>query len=424
MKNRIFALLIGIVIGNFTANILCNALTAKAEGVIIDTGNQDIDRFVYELTEWIDENKNKVVQTVQDLEDSAIMQKIDLVTNTSLFAYYLTDYYNSHAVGAGLIEPTGSAMSGIYKVENDDRLYSASVYTIDSSSGGLLASAAHYSMAIRFEVVEYDPLTDYSVDDLIKNMHPISDLFHVGTQFNIERIDNTFLRINYNGSGLFGSSTYTSGAATGYNITAYLSPNKNGIPTITSGYNWGNNAIMCTAYGRGVLTIPEATASDSTPWNYYNNNLLPQILEQYPDLVPDDFPFHGEPFQPAAVTDPTEPETTKPRYELETVPDLWQPVTEIIEITNDSSEVVETQIETVTDTNGQPISEPKIPMLPTIPIDVEPFPNWAIPFDLWNTIAGIWEAMRNTMEETELINLLPFVMIVGLVGFGLKYTGG
>lgn len=422
MKNRIFTTLI---CGYISAYMICanqmQALTTKAEGVIIDTGNQDIDRFVYELTEWVDENKNKVIQGVQDLEDSAIMQKIDLVTNTSLFAYYLTDYYNSHAVGAGLIEPTGSAMSGIYKIENDDRLYSASVYTIDSSSGGLLASSAHYSMAIRFETVNYQG--EYTVNDLISNMTQINDAFHVGTQFNINGINNTFLRIYYNGTGLFNSSTYLSGAAQGYRITAYLNPNKGSIPIITQGYNWGNTAIMNTGYGSGLLTIPEATASDSTPWDYYNNNLLPQILEQYPDLVPDDFPFHGESFRPATVTDPTEPET-KPRYELETVPNLWQPVTEIIEITNDSSEVVETQIETVTDTNGQPISEPKMPMLPTIPIDVEPFPDWFIPLDLWDTIAGIWEAMRNTMEETELLNLLPFVMIVGLVGFGLKYIGG
>lgn len=424
MKKRIFSILICGYISTF---LICSsqtqaAIKASAKGVIIDTGNRDVDRFVYELTEWVNENKNKVIQGVQDLEDSTIMQKIDLVTNTSLFAYYLTDYYNSHAAGAGLIEPTGSAMSGIYKIENDDRLYSASVYTIDSNSGGLLASSAHYSMAIRFEAVNYEG--EYTVNDLISNMTQIKDAFHVGTQFNISAISNTSLRIYYNGTGLFNSSTYLSGAVQGYQITAYLNPNKGSIPIITQGYNWGNTAIMNTGYGSGLLTIPEATASDSTPWDYYNNNLLPQILEQYPDLVPDDFPFHGEPFRPATVTDPTEPETTKPRYELETIPDLWQPVTEIIEITNDSSEVVETQIETVTDTNGQPISEPKMPMLPTIPIDIEPFPDWFIPLDLWDTITGIWEAMRNTMEETELMNLLPFVMIVGLIGFGLKYIGG
>lgn len=424
MKNRIFALLIGIVIGTTTANILCNALTAKAEGVIIDTGNQNIDRFVYELTEWVSDNINGTIENIEDLSNSGIMQKIDMIGSTSLFAYYLTDYYNTHAVGSGLFEPQGSAISGVYRVEGDDTLYSASAFTL-SSYNGMLINSLHYAMQIDLEAVNYDPNITYTIDQLVSSVTPIQNNFEVGCYFPVNGISNTSVRIHYNGSGLFNSSTWLQGATSQYRIVARIEPNA-GIPVITQGYNWGSNGCFCTHYGTGFFSLPESVnpTSDTEPWNYYNNSLLPQLLEKYPDLIPDDFPFHGEPFRPATVTDPTEPETTRPRYELETVPDLWQPVTEIIEITNDSSEVIETQIETVTDTNGQPISEPKMPKLPTIPIDVEPFPDWFIPLDLWDTIAGIWEAMRNTMEETELLNLLPFVMIVGLVGFGLKYIGG
>lgn len=425
MKKKFITMLI---CGYMTAFFICNSQTqtieANAEGVIIDTGNRDVDKFVYNLTEWIDENKNIVVESIQDLEDKGIAQKIDLLASTSLFAYFLTDYYDTHAVGAGLIEPTGSAISGIYQIENDSKLYSASAYTIDSKNGGLIANSLHYSMGVRFEAVNYDPNNSYTTDDLIQNLEPISDYFNVGGKFNVAGISNTGLRIYYNGSGLFNSSTYLTGAVTGYRITAYLNPNKSSIPTITNGYNWGNNPIMCTGYGNGFFSLPTGSTNDSTPWDYYNNNLLPQIIESYPDLLPTDFPFNGEPYNPAVI-DPTEPDPTEPpTIERTTLPNWVQPVTEIIEITDESDEIIETELQQITDTNGNPQYNIEMPTIPKLNIPDINIPSAEIPNGFTDTISAIWTTIYRILNESGIMQIIPFVLICGIIVFAIKFLGG
>lgn len=402
-------------------NLAGSSFPAHAEGVIIDTGNQDIDSFVYELTEWVSDNVAGTIANIEDLSNSGIMQKIDMIGSTSLFAYYLTDYYNNHAVGAGLLEPEGSAISGVYRVEGDDTLYSASAFTL-SSYNGMLINSLHYAMQIDLEAVNYNPNITYTIDQLVTSVTPIQNAFYVGGYFPVNYISNTGVRIHYNGSGLFNSSTWLQGSTSRYTINAKIEPN-NAIPVITQGYSWSSSPCFCTHYGTGYFSLPDSVnpTSDSAPWDYYNDTLLPMLKTRFPDVELRDMPFQGAEYHPAVLPDPTEsptiPKTTLP------VQDYIQPVTEIIEITDDSGDVVETEIAQVTETDGTPKYDVQFPSIPMLPIPDVEFPTADIPTELVDGISGIWSAIQRVLDNTGLMTILPFCLVVGLIAFVIKFLG-
>ena len=415
---KTFAFFSGITL---IANLAIQSIPAYAEGVIVDSGNQDVDSFVYKLTEWVSDNVNGTIENIEDLSNSGIMQKIDMIGSTSLFAYFLTDYYNTHAVGAGLLEPEGSAISGVYRVEGDDKLYSASAFTLNSYNG-MLVNSLHYSMQIDLEAVNHDPNITYTIDQLVPSVTPIQEQFSVGGSFPVKYVSNTGVRIHYNGSGLFNSSTWLQGSTSNYTIAARIDPNKS-IPVITQGYNWGSSACFCTHYGTGYFSLPESVnpTSDTEPWDYYNNTLLPLMKTRFPDVELRDMPFQGAEYHPAVLPDPTEPFTI-PKTTLP-IQDYIQPVTEVIEITNESGEVVETEIAQVTETDGTPQYDVQFPSIPMLPIPDVEFPTADIPAELTGGISGIWGAIYRILDKTGLLTILPFVLVVGLIVFVIKFLG-
>lgn len=404
--------------------IICASMVSAfpvSAAVDVNTGNEDVDKFLFDLSEWVEDNANATVESIQDLSDSGIMQKIDMVASTSLFLYFLTDYYNTHAVGSDILQPVGSSIAGVYRVEGDDKLYSASGCTLSGYSG-LLVNSLHYSMQIELEAVNYDPNVTYTIDQLVPSVTPVSYPFTVGGEFSVNSVSNTAVRIHYNGSGLFNSSTWLQGATSRYPIYASIEPNA-AIPVVTSGYDWGRLPCFTTHYGSGYFSLPESVnpVSDAAPWDYYNDMLLPLFQTRFPDVQLQDYPFQGAKYHPAVIPDSTEPATI-PKATLP-IQDYIQPVTEIVEITNESGEVVETEIAVVTETNGDIKYDVQFPSIPMLPIPDVDFPTADIPIELVDGMSGIWAAIYHVLEETRLLTILPICLVIGLVIYVIKFLG-
>lgn len=340
--------------------------------------------------------------------------------------YYYYRYYDGAETGSGRLQPSGSSCSGAYKVEGDNNIYFASCFSF-GRSGGQLVSAPHYSMNIDFELVSFEDL-GLSASDLVTNISTINDAFAYGVVFDVPSYPNNFLKVHYNGSGLFNSSTWQTGSVSGYRITAYITPN-NYYPVVTAGYDWGRNAIFSTYNfpNNGRISLDNIfeniTISEDEPWNAYNT-LIDVFSNRFPDMDLNYIPFHGAQYEPAEVPsrpDPTEPATI-PKTTLP-VQDYIQPVTEIIEITDESGEIIETEIAQVTEIDGTPKYDVQFPSIPMLPIPDVEFPTADIPAELTDGISGIWAAIYRILDETGLLTILPFVLVAGLIAFVIKFLG-
>lgn len=340
--------------------------------------------------------------------------------------YYYYRYYDGAETGSGRLQPSGSSCSGAYKVEGDDNIYFASCFSF-GSSGGQLVSAPHYSMNIDFELISYEDL-GLSASDLVTNISTINSAFSYGVVFDVPSYPNNFLKIYYNGTGLFNSSQWQTGAISGYRIAAYITPN-NYYPVVTAGYDWGRNAIFSTYNfpDNGRINLDDIfeniTISEDEPWEAYNT-LIDVFSNRFPDMDLDYVPFHGAQYEPAEV--PTQPDPTEPATIPKTtlpVQDYVQPVTEIVEVTNESGEVVETETVIVTETNGDIKYEVQIPSLPMLSIPDVEFPSADVPAELADGITGVWAAIYHILDRTRLLTILPFCLIVGLIVFVITFLG-
>ena len=412
--------------------IFCSgSFEVGAYGVTVDTGIQDVDRFVYELTEWVSDHSENIAPAMSEL--NGYMQRAELWSRVSLFSYYLTDYYNSHAVGSDLFSPIGSACSGVFQVPDDDRIYTASAFVL-GESGGLLCTSPLYSMGISFSVADYDPTVSHSVSDFIRSCTPMTDAFHVGSQYYFENINNAALVIHYNGTGLFDSSTY-SGPRGLWSIASYVSPNRD-VPIVTPHYSWGDRAIMSTAYGNGFFTLPSVGddyADDATPWGYYNDILLPAFGNAFPDVPLDFYPWDGVPFVPGEAEPVTDPQ------EYPTVPfDFYpEPVTEVVTVTvtDESGEVVtdesgdpvtDTETVIVTDESSEPLVKYRFntPELDTIGVPSFDLPDFSLPDSLLSATQAIFAYMYDILQRSGLVGILIPVFVMGVIVYILTRLGG
>lgn len=427
MKKNLFIL---VICSCISAQLICvnqeKAITAKAESV---TENEKINDFLDDFSSEIDRIETaKVIGGVTAPLTNGAINGYTVYGAMNALEYYYYRYYNGEEQGSERLQPSGSSCSGAYKIENDDNIYFASCFTI-GRSGGQLVSAPHYSMNINFELVSSQDL-GLNASDLVQNIATINNLFSYGVVFDVPSYPNNFLRIQYRGSGLLNSSSWQTGATSGYRIEAGITPN-NIYPTVTQGYNWSHDPLFSTYNfpDNGRINLEDIfeniTIDEDEPWEAYNT-LIDVFKNRFPDMDLDYVPFHGAQYVPAEI--PTEEEPTDPtepaKIERTTLPNWVQPETEIIEITNESGEIIGTETEYITDTNGEPQYKIEMPTIPKLNIPNINLPTAEIPNEYTGTVNAIWETIYRILDESGIMSIIPFIMICGIIVFAIKFLGG
>lgn len=150
------------------------------------------------------------------------------------------------------------------------------------------------------------------------------------------------------GSGIAESYSTSSSTAS---LIGYIPISNDTIPVLSSplSLRWtSSSTAYMLGYGESV-SLPIAIVNSTTPWDYYNNTLMPYLIDNYSseyydirDLLP--FPYGYTPSTP----DPTEP-FTAPNGGL-TINNNWNIGINVIYPTDSSGEPV-------TDASGETVTE-------------------------------------------------------------------
>lgn len=415
--------------------LLLRSCAAPAAAADATTDDDRVNEFLEAFSSELDriETAQTVGGVTGPLTNGAINGYTVYGAMNSLEYYYYRYYDDVDGSTSGRLQPSGSSCSGAYKIEGDDNIYFASCFTF-GRSGGQLVSASHYSMNIGFDLVSFEDL-GLSASDLVTNVSTINDAFAYGIVFDVPQFNNNFLKILYRGSGLLNSSSWQTGATSGFRIVAAITPN-NYYPVVTAGYDWGRNPLFSTYNfpdnGRTNLDdiFENITFSAEEPWEAYNT-LVDVFSNRFPDMDLDYVPFHGAQYEPAEIpTDPTEPVT-----ELYTVPVFPSPlpVPEIVTetqidtvyITDESGETVtdasgepitETQVDTVyvTDSDGDPVFDFKIAELPDLPTDDFDL-DFYLPSAFSDRMAVMFDMVWSLLDSSGLAQILGFCFVISLL---------
>lgn len=163
--------------------------------------------------------------------------------------------------------------------------------------------------------------------------------------------------------------------------------------------------------------IPQGQIDPQRPWDYYNEELVPEIQQNFPNVTVDMLPM-GTYWEPAQI-DPIETIPEKPHETIPFIPFIpsVQPVTEIIENTDESGELVTEYVE-VTQASGDEdiVYEYQMPTLPALKV-----PDIDVPLDididggLLAGVGAIWDEIYRLLVASGLMQILIPALTIGLL---------
>ena len=227
--------------------------------------------------------------SVANSRESAISLNITTENGTSinLEAYGLQSRFLEAAeefyIGSGYnvgstFAPSGSGYSGVYKLSGSDNLYACNLYTGSST----LASAPHFNVKLN-NLNDTISLSPYQVGFWFGST--VSSSSSSWQSFEVKDTVNNYI------------SYFSCNVNNPQNI--YCRAAASGIPVVNPDRLLIQYYDLC---GNGSdYTLPSGSCDSSEPWNYYNNVLLPTLIELGCD---NDFIF----FPNGYNTEPEQPE--------------------------------------------------------------------------------------------------------------------
>lgn len=236
---------------------------------------------------------------------------------------------------------------------------------------------------------------------IIRNTLPSSSSFYQG--------GSKYLFIGYSPNRIPAISSY-------YDNSYYIA--------FTSSAPWSGDTAKAL-FGSGVQVTLESESIDSTtPWDYYNDYLMPQLQSECPDITNNYYLFPNG-YYPAQ--DPTEPPLPDGNNGGLTVNNNWnfniginnitvtdasgQPVTDA------SGEVV---TETVIETETRPsdaVYHFQIPTLTPLETQVATIPPYQVPAEYAGYMGDAFTAITDFIDDAGLTDIAP--VFLALAGIGL-----
>ena len=407
-----------------------------------DQGADEALQEYYADSQNSDQNKREL---------SVVAELINYFTDDVLGDYYqqwLGGYLDipSGGVSTAVLDDSYNRYTGFYKTSEDGQPYSCS---FSPSVSGVIVSSSHFSLNVRWEPVAFDQ-AGRSYETKSYNYWNSYGRYEIGSQFLYGSRTGSgnatcYVFKIFEGSGGFAPASgriqagaLTSSAGSGsYKIYVQLGVGTT-LPVLDvtnlSGYINARTSKNLASWG-SIVKLPEGILTQE-PWEYFNTELLPFIKNECDNLGFDYRKITPCPNGYTPPVDPTEPGEA-PTIPVATIP--YNPFyevatethTEIVDITDESGEVIgteiEVQVEGVTDAEGADDYQYnfKIPELPHFKIpDVQVPSDFEIGENLANVCGGIWSTIYNFLDESGFLAVVIPALTIGLLLFILRYLGG
>lgn len=368
---------------------------------------------------------------------NGVAQAIDYLTDDLLGDYYQKwidgDYNFPDDLTAAYINGTYNATTGFYKISGDNTPRPVKI-AVDGDF--ITITAADYTYKMLIEMVGFDDLgIPYTLSGGVEYANGKYKSFVDWSASKYSTTDNIcYIYQNVVATGLVSSSTGRTSISTvpvkpsfeGQYHTgsrAFYIGTGDTLPTIGATLTYG---ATVGAWGAPVA-LPAGNLTEQA-WQYFNADFLPWVKAECQDLGFDytlicPNPNGWYPDQPATEIPqrPTIPVQTRPYSPFA------HPVTEPVDVTNDSGEVIGTEMQAVTNAYGEEeivynfdlpeIPEIKIPDA-TLPLSID------IDSDLMGLCGGIWVEIKYILDNSGLIKILLPVLVIGLLFYIIKYLGG
>ena len=381
-----------------------NMYTKRA--LLQEEGSEDALLEYYNNQSVSDENKREL---------SVVAQAIDLFTDGILGEYYqkyvndLLDIPDS-GVPTQDINDQYTNYTGFYRIEAGGELKCAK---FTPTSDGVICSSPDFTAKIKFEGVGFQETgRDF---DTTSYYHYNGGTYSVGGQYiyganpsgNVQScyiyIVKTFTGRFSAYSGRENLRNIPSSASAGSGVWCCRLSTGTTVPVIGTNANsyFSSGPSLIASWGK-IVNVPVGILTKE-PWEYYNTTFLPWVKNECDDLGFDYRLITPYPDGYTPPVDPTEPGQA-PAIPVATIP--YNPFyevatethTEIVEVTDESGEVIgteiEVQVEGVTDAEGADDYqyEFKIPELPHFKIpDIQIPTDFSIGENLANVCGSIWK---------------------------------
>lgn len=324
---------------------------------------------------------------------------------------------------------SGTASSGLYKSEIDNQTHIVTL--CPPPAVGNYSSSLSWTFASSDEFNATLLLTSSSDD------YPVrvdSTHFNDGSYFpNYYNGYADIVIAIFRGDLVLQSDSYFSGFTHseyryGQDIVGFSISNENRVPTLSRNLTFALGNVSSLGASGISATLPNQTVDTEEPWSYYNDYLLPEMRQDYPD-VPDIFFAFPQGYYPAPAPDPTEPPSfpngginIDKQYNIG-INIIFPTDANGQPVTDASGETV-TETEYITDTN--PLDGEYSFMMPTLPhltIYDATLPNPDVSA-YTDGIGFIWNACFNILTSTGFMPVVMICFALALFGFILWKLGG
>lgn len=383
------------------APIVAKAQETTEPATISPDAQQFWNEFQQEFERIEDANQQALDEGLISIGSNDYVTTFGVYGTMRMYADYMEKMYGATDPYTYSSIPEGGSCTGLYKISGDDSFHVVTVSTAGSAESTMVI-ADDYTVT-----ATCDPKTaNYSFGSLTNDNY-------FGYKVESSSSFSVALHSEYQDVVRFGEYNYSIGK---YSCWLRFGMTSNSVPVVNPSTIL--TYVNATVGGYPAYSIiPDGQIDPDKPWEYYNEELVPEIQQQFPNVTIDMLPM-GIEWTPSTV-DPVEPIETRPPIPLQTVPFLpWvSPVTEIIENTNESGELV-TEIVMVTDESGaeEYVYDFQAPSLPVLKV-----PDIDVPLDididggLLAGVSAIWDEIYRLLQGSGLIQVLVPALTIGLL---------
>lgn len=401
----------------------CGKVNASAE----DLGMfYDAKEFYRTFTEEMEEVTHNVAQSINDsnLPQTQKNAILTVLAMQEIALHSMNSSYDGDNVPSGdTIIISGSTYAGYYRYHGE--LNPCFVYPVPK--GQDFNSDQHYTIA---------SAPDFQVD-LVFNNHNNSDRFYSVNNSGIIRVIPDFGSITY--TDVMNSGFFTDSSVNFYQTNStgwFTDTSAYSIPTYSDNANsplwkycYTNSSLQSYFCGGATeTTIPEVEVDSEKPWDYYNNYLLPEIQNNFPDVdityicFPDGYQ-HVEPIEPPSL--PNGGITINQNNNNFNIG-----INIIVPTDSNGQPITDTNGETVTETAYITDTSPvdgqynfQMPTLPSLNVPQETIPPPRLS-DFSDGLNFIWTSTSNILEESGFLPAVVCVLSLCVLGYILWNIGG
>lgn len=328
-----------------------------------------VDAFVQSVLEWAS-NSESIVNLDADL---TYYMPIAFVR---AYVVYLENAYSANVE----FDLSGITYVNYYRIVSNGDIYVSNVY-LNNKSSGVCCDSPHF----RFNYTFVPPSSSYTITVTPRTSVSTSIRYYTlqastgdSGVYTSLTVDDTF--------DYFISNYSTSAYSPSFTMTA----TRDYIPVISSGGRV-SSSVSIGGFPKQVI-FPSGNVSKASPWDYYNDLLIPYLQDTYPDFPPEYFPPAYEPETPDIPYEPIYPTDF-----VTGVPKDWT-------ITNP-------QLPSIPDLDFQ------IPTADFESLDVSPIRQNLSGVGFW------WDLLETVLDTTAFKGLFLAFAIIGLAIFVLWKLG-